>query len=53
MSKPGLRTYRGANDLPRILERIGHLHPQHIQGVMTDKEAKHMNVGGEVLCYVY
>ena len=53
MSKPGLRTYRGADDLPRILNGLGISILSTSQGVMTDKEAKHMNVGGEILCYVY
>ena len=53
MSKPGLRTYRGADDLPRILNGLGISILSTSKGVMTDKEAKHMNVGGEVLCYVY
>ena len=53
MSKPGLRTYRGADELPRILNGLGISILSTSKGVMTDKEAKHMNVGGEVLCYVY
>ena len=53
MSKPGLRTYRGADDLPPILNGLGISILSTSKGVMTDKEAKHMNVGGEVLCYVY
>ena len=53
MSKPGLRTYRGADDLPRILNGLGISILSTSKGVMTDKEAKHMNVGGEILCYVY
>ena len=53
LSKPGLRTYRGAGDLPRILNGLGISILSTSQGVMTDKEAKHLNVGGEVLCYVY
>ncbi|MBK12572.1 MAG: 30S ribosomal protein S8 [Crocinitomicaceae bacterium] len=53
MSRPGLRTYRGADDLPRILNGLGISILSTSQGVMTEKEAKHLNVGGEVLCYVY
>jgi small subunit ribosomal protein S8 len=53
MSKPGLRAYHGAGDLPRILNGMGISILSTSQGVMTEKEAKHLNVGGEVLCYVY
>jgi len=53
MSKPGLRNYRGADNLPRILNGLGISILSTSKGVMTEKEAKHMNVGGEVLCFVY
>jgi small subunit ribosomal protein S8 len=53
ISKPGLRQYRGADNLPRILNGLGVAIISTSKGVMTDKEAKTLNVGGEVLCYVY
>jgi small subunit ribosomal protein S8 len=53
ISKPGLRQYRGAQSLPRILNGLGVCIVSTSKGVMTDKEAKVLNVGGEVLCYVY
>ena len=52
-SRPGLRKYSGSNDLPRVLNGLGVSIISTSQGVMTDKEAKKLNVGGEVLCYVY
>lgn len=53
ISRPGLRQYRGADNLPRILNGLGIAILSTSKGVMTDKEAKTLNVGGEVLCYVY
>jgi small subunit ribosomal protein S8 len=53
ISKPGLRQYRGADNLPRILNGLGVAIISTSKGVMTDKEAKTLNVGGEILCYVY
>ena len=53
ISRPGLRQYRGAGNLPRILNGLGVAIISTSKGVMTDKEAKVLNVGGEVLCYVY
>ncbi|GAB4045896.1 30S ribosomal protein S8 [Spirosoma litoris] len=53
ISRPGLRQYRGADHLPRILNGLGVAIISTSKGVMTDKEAKTLNVGGEVLCYVY
>ena len=53
ISRPGLRQYRGADNLPRILNGLGIAIISTSKGVMTDKEAKTLNVGGEVLCYVY
>jgi len=52
-SKPGLRRYAGSNDLPRVLNGLGIAVLSTSKGVMTDKEARTENVGGEVLCYVY
>ena len=53
ISRPGLRQYRGADKLPRIYNGLGVAIISTSKGVMTDKEAKTLNVGGEVLCYVY
>ncbi|WP_438425173.1 30S ribosomal protein S8 [Aquimarina macrocephali] len=53
ISKPGLRKYAGSNDIPRILNGLGVAIISTSHGVMTGKRAKHENVGGEVLCYVY
>lgn len=53
ISTPGLRRYAGANDLPRILNGLGIAIVSTSHGVMTGKQAKRDNVGGEVLCYVY
>jgi small subunit ribosomal protein S8 len=53
VSKPGLRKYSGAIDMPRILNGLGVAIVSTSKGVMTDKEARVLNVGGEVLCYVY
>lgn len=53
ISRPGLRQYRGADRLPRIYNGLGIAILSTSKGIMTDKEAKTLNVGGEVLCYVY
>jgi small subunit ribosomal protein S8 len=53
ISKPGLRRYRGADNLPRVLNGLGIAILSTSSGVMTDKEARQKNIGGEVLCYVY
>lgn len=52
-SKPGLRKYSGSGDLPRVKNGLGVAVVSTSRGVMTDKEARVQNVGGEVLCYVY
>lgn len=52
-SKPGLRKYSGSAELPRVLNGLGVAVVSTSKGVMTDKEARRDNVGGEVLCYVY
>jgi small subunit ribosomal protein S8 len=52
-SRPGLRKYTGANDLPRVLNGLGVAIISTSQGVMTEKEARKLQIGGEVLCYVY
>jgi small subunit ribosomal protein S8 len=53
ISKPGLRKYASSNELPRILNGLGIAIVSTSHGVMTGKQAKRENVGGEVLCYVY
>ena len=53
ISKPGLRKYAGANELPRILNGLGIAIVSTSHCVMTGKQAKAEKVGGEVLCYVY
>jgi len=52
-SRPGLRKYSGADKLPRVLNGLGIAIISTSRGLMTDKEARKENVGGEVLCYVY
>jgi len=52
-SSPGLRQYSGAKDLPRVLNGLGVSIISTSRGLMTDKEARNQNVGGEVLCYIY
>jgi small subunit ribosomal protein S8 len=52
-SRPGLRKYTGYKDIPRVLNGLGIAILSTPKGVMTDKEARTLNVGGEVLCYVY
>ena len=52
-SRPGLRTYANASQLPRVLNGLGIAIVSTSQGVMTDKEARKINVGGEALCYVH
>ena len=53
VSTPGLRRYVGYKDMPRVLNGLGIAIISTSKGVMTDKEARSMEVGGEVLCYVY
>ena len=53
ISKPGLRKYTDADNLPRVLNGLGIAVLSTSKGVITEKEAKELNVGGEVLCYVY
>ena len=53
ISKPGLRKYAGIDNMPRVLNGLGIAILSTSKGVMTDKEARTQNVGGEVLCYVY
>ena len=53
VSKPGLRTYSGAKNMPKVLGGYGIAIVSTNKGIMTDKQAKAQGVGGEVLCYVY
>lgn len=52
-SKPGLRVYKGSDSIPRSQNGLGVVILSTSQGVMTDKEARKLNVGGEILCTVY
>ena len=53
ISKPGLRKYSHVENLPRVLNGLGIAILSTSKGVITEKEARNENVGGEVLCYVY
>ena len=53
VSSPGLRKYVGYKEMPRVLNGLGIAVLSTSKGVMTDKEARDLKVGGEVLCYVY
>lgn len=52
-SRPGLRQYKGSSEVPRVLNGLGIAIVSTSKGVMTDKQARRDNVGGEVLCYVH
>ncbi len=52
-SRPGLRKYSASDEMPRVLNGLGIAIISTSKGVITNKEAKKQNVGGEVLCYVY
>ena len=53
VSTPGLRKYASCKDLPRVLNGLGIAIVSTSKGIMTDKEARTQNIGGEVICYVY
>lgn len=53
ISKPGLRVYCGSEDLPKVLGGLGIAIISTSKGVMTDRQARKLNVGGEVLAYVW
>jgi small subunit ribosomal protein S8 len=53
VSKPGLRKYSSVADLPRVLSGLGTVIISTSKGLMTDKDARRNNVGGEVICYIY
>lgn len=53
VSRPGLRQYKSAQEMPRVMNGLGIAIVSTSKGIMTDKKARQENVGGEVLCYVY
>ena len=53
ISKPGLRKYADSKTLPRVINGLGIAILSTSRGVITDKEARNLNVGGEVICHVY
>jgi small subunit ribosomal protein S8 len=53
ISRPGLRSYCSAADLPKVQNGLGIAVVSTSKGIMTDKRARQENVGGEVLCYIY
>ncbi len=53
VSKPGLRKYAGKEELPRVLNGLGIAIISTSQGLITDKEARKLGIGGEIICYVY
>ncbi len=53
VSRPGLRKYSSVDELPRVINGLGVAIVSTSKGVMTDKQARKENVGGEVICYVY
>ena len=53
VSRPGLRKYTGYKDMPSVINGLGIAIISTSKGVMTDKEASELKIGGEVLCYVY
>ena len=53
VSTPGLRQYKSADELPRVLNGLGIAIVSTSKGIVTDKKARELGVGGEVMCYVY
>tara|TARA_B100000900_G_C20156445_1_gene544075 strand:- start:195 stop:593 length:399 start_codon:yes stop_codon:yes gene_type:complete len=53
VSTPGLRKYSSSTDLPRVLNGLGIAVISTSKGIMTDKKARKMNIGGEIICHVY
>jgi small subunit ribosomal protein S8 len=53
ISKPGLRVYAGSTEIPKVLGGLGTAVISTSKGVMTDKEARKLGVGGEVLCFIW
>jgi small subunit ribosomal protein S8 len=52
-SRPGLRKYSASDEMPRVLNGLGIAIVSTSKGVITNKEARKQNIGGEVLCYIY
>lgn len=52
-SRPGLRQYRKATEIPKVINGLGIAIVSTSKGIMTDKQARQENIGGEVLCFVY
>jgi small subunit ribosomal protein S8 len=53
ISKPGLRIYKSSDELPRVLNGLGIAVISTSKGIMTDKDARRQNIGGEILCHVW
>ena len=53
ISKPGLRKYADSKNLPRVINGLGIAIISTSKGVITDKEARDLNIGGEIICHVY
>ena len=53
VSKPGLRIYANSKDMPRVMNGLGIAIISTSKGIMTDKQARALNIGGEVLCFVW
>ena len=53
ISKPGMRIYAAAEDVPKVLNGLGIAMISTSHGILTDKQARNNNVGGEVICYVW
>ena len=53
VSKPGLRIYANSKDMPRVMNGLGVAIVSTSKGIMTDKQARALNIGGEVLCFVW
>jgi len=53
VSKPGLRKYTGASDIPKVLSGLGTVILSTSKGIITDRQARKLNVGGEILCAVW
>lgn len=53
ISKPGLRVYRSADQLPRVLNGLGLAVISTSKGLLTDRQAREQSVGGEIICYIW
>jgi small subunit ribosomal protein S8 len=53
ISKPGLRVYRSADELPKVLNGLGTAVISTTKGLLTDKDARNQLIGGEVMCYIW